>query len=128
MLTVSLAVVSEFRARLARHWLTQTSVHVLRCRTLKGIRCRGLDGFFAMATLDIGVVGLAARVVVGVGGEGTVGWGASWGVCFSVEFAGVVCGRGLNAGFVLVSLAVCSSLTRGIIGILTPPCSKGPWG
>lgn len=128
MLTVSLAVVSEFRARLAGHWLTQTSIHVLRCRTLKGVGCRGLDGFFAMAALDIGVVGLAAGVVVGVGGEGTVGRGTSWGICFGVEFAGVVCGRGLNAGFVLVSLAVLSRLTRGLIGIHTPPCSKGPWG
>lgn len=81
-----------------------------------------------MAALNIGVVGLAAGVVVGVGGESAVGGGAPWREFLSVEFAGVVCGRGLDSGFVLVLLAILSSAVRGIIGTHTPPVSRGPWG
>lgn len=129
VLVAVLAVVSEFPAGLTRCRLAHTRVHGLRRRSRQSIRRRGLNRFLPMAALDIGVVGLTARVVNRVGGESLASGSGAGRVGFSVEFLRVVCGGGLDTGLVLLSMLVylehILQLYYGV-GVHTPPCSWGP--
>jgi len=102
MLTVGLTIMSELAAGLARTRVTKTGVDVLRRGSHQGVTCGGLDGLLAVTALNIRVICLAAGFVDGVGGEGAAGGGGAGGVCFSVEFGGIVARGCLDTGFVLV--------------------------
>lgn len=82
-----------------------------------------------MAALDIGVVGLTARIVDRVGDESLASGSGAGRVGLSVEFLCVVCGGGLDTGLVLLRVLVdlehILQLSYGA-GIHTPPCSWGP--
>lgn len=100
---VTVSTVSELPTSLTPSRLSHTRVDAFRRRPRHGIRRRSLHRLLAVTTLDIGVIGLAARLVDRVGGEGLAGRSSAGWVRFSVEFLRVICRGGLDAGLVLFS-------------------------
>lgn len=102
VLAVVLVTVSEFPASLARHRLAHARVDAFRRRPSQRVRRRGLHRLLSVSTLDVIVVGLAARLVGRVGGEGLAGGCGAGGVGLRVEFLLVVCRGGLDTRLVLL--------------------------
>ena len=61
-------------------------MHITRGSSAEGGGCGRLGGFFAVITLDRGVVGLAGYHGCRIGFEGAVGWGRAWREGFGMEF------------------------------------------
>lgn len=90
MLPTMLTAVSDLGRGLTRERLSVALVDLLAGRSHHRVRGAGLDGFFAMTALNIGIVGLAAGFIVCVCWEGFVCRCGAGGEGLGVEFRGEV--------------------------------------
>lgn len=86
-----LPVMPELSARLSLSRVSRAGVHITGGSPAEGRGCGRLGGFFAVVTLDGGVVGLAWHFGCSVGFKGAVGGGGAGGKGFGAElWSGIV--------------------------------------
>ena len=111
---------AKLGAGLARSGVSKAGVDILRSGAHQGVSGVGLHRFLAMATLDVGVQGLACDLVGRVGGVGVASRCRSWREDLGLVFRGEVLGGDLAAGLVLYVFVSTCFPSKGPSSILTP--------
>lgn len=109
VLAAVLAIVTELGAGHSGSRVSQTLVDVLRGGAHQGVAGVGLHGLLAMATLDVGVQGLASDFLGRVRSVGVAGRGGSRGEGLWLVLRSEVLRSDLAAGLVLFD---CQRLTQ----------------